>query len=95
MLCLEQVIDKLTSKAKKNHVERMLKDNCSFELGLLYSDILSVLERVSDHCSEIAASIIEISHSSLGVHEYLNEYKSKDNDEFIKKYQEFKAKYSF
>ena len=92
---LEQVIDKLTSKAKKNHVERMLKDNCSFELGLLYSDILSVLERVSDHCSEIAASIIEISHSSLGVHEYLNEYKSKDNDEFIKKYQEFKAKYSF
>lgn len=92
---LEQVIDKLTSKAKKNHVERMLGGNCTFEMGLLYSDILSVLERVSDHCSEIAASIIEISHSSLGVHEYLNEYKSKENEEFVNKYKEYKEKYNF
>lgn len=92
---LEQVIDKLTSKAKKNHVERMLKDDCSFELGLIYSDVLSVLERISDHCSEIAASIIEISHNSLGVHEYLNEYKSKDNDEFMQMYSRYKEKYQF
>lgn len=92
---LEQVIDKLTSKAKKNHVDRMLNGSCTFEMGLLYSDILSVLERVSDHCSEIAASIIEISHSSLGVHEYLNEYKSKENEEFVNKYKEYKEKYHF
>lgn len=92
---LEQVIDKLTARAKKNHVERMLSGNCSFEMGLLYSDILSVLERISDHCSEISASIIEISHSSLGVHEYLRGYKSKDNDEFVNKYEVYKKKYSF
>lgn len=92
---LEQVIDKLTAKAKNNHIERMLKNECTFEIGLIYSDILSVLERVSDHCSEIAASMIEISHSNLGVHEYLHEFKRKDNPEFIDRYRKLKEKYTF
>ena len=92
---LEQVIDKLTAKAKNNHIERMLKDNCAFEQGLVYNDILSALERVSDHCSDICASMIEISHSSMGVHEYLQEFKSKDNPAFRDKYYEFKDKYKF
>lgn len=92
---LEQVIDKLTAKAKNNHIERMLKDNCTFEQGLVYNDILSALERVSDHCSDICASMIEISHSSMGVHEYLQEFKSKDNPAFRDKYYEFKDKYKF
>ena len=92
---IEQVIDKLTARAKNNHIERMLKDNCTFEQGLVYNDILSALERVSDHCSDICASMIEISHSSMGVHEYLNEFKSKDNPAFRDKYYEFKEKYKF
>lgn len=92
---LEQVIDKLTAKAKNNHIERMLKDNCTFEQGLVYNDILSALERVSDHCSDICASMIEISHSSMGVHEYLHEFKNKDNPAFRDKYYEFKDKYKF
>lgn len=92
---LEQVIDKLTAKAKNNHIERMLKDNCTFEQGLVYNDILSALERVSDHCSDICASMIEISHSSMGVHEYLHEFKNKDNPAFADKYYEFKDKYKF
>lgn len=92
---LEQVVDKLTAKAKNNHIERMLKDNCSFEQGLIFTDILSTLERVSDHCSDICASIIEISHSDMGVHEYLHEFKSKDNPAFTEKYYAFKEKYKF
>ena len=92
---IEQVVDKLTARAKNNHIERMLKDNCTFEQGLVYNDILSALERVSDHCSDICASMIVISHSSMGVHEYLHEFKSKDNPAFRDKYYEFKEKYKF
>ncbi len=92
---LEQVIDKLTAKAKNNHIERMLRDDCTFEQGLIYNDILTAIERVSDHCSDICASMIEISHSSMGVHEYLHEFKSKDNPAFRDKYYEFKDKYKF
>lgn len=92
---IEQVIDKLTAKAKNNHIERMLRDDCTFEQGLIYNDILTAIERVSDHCSDICASMIEISHSSMGVHEYLQEFKSKDNPAFRNKYYEFKDKYKF
>lgn len=92
---LEQVVDKLTAKAKSNHVKRMLNGECSFEMGLVYADVLSVLERVSDCCSEIAASMIEISRSSLGIHEYLRDFKSEDNIEFSKKYSAYKEKYFF
>lgn len=92
---IEQVIDKLTAKAKNNHIERMLRDDCTFEQGLIYNDILTAIERVSDHCSDICTSMIEISHSSMGVHEYLQEFKSKDNPAFRNKYYEFKDKYKF
>ena len=73
----------------------MLSNVCSFEMGLVFSDVLSVLERVSDHCSEIAASIIEIANKSMGILEYLQEFKSKDNPEFIDSYRQYKQKYKF
>lgn len=92
---LEQVIDRLTAKAKNNHTNRMLINECSFEVGLIYSDVLTILERVSDHCSEISASIVEISRSNMGIHGYLKEFKKNDNPEFNNKYQQFKEKYSF
>ncbi|MGN0467204.1 MAG: Na/Pi cotransporter family protein [Acutalibacteraceae bacterium] len=91
---LEQVVDRLTAKAKEKHIDRTLAGKCGFESGLVFSDVLSVLERVSDHCSEIAASIIEIPQGNLDVHAYLNEYKKRSNEEFIKKYYEYKEKYS-
>lgn len=91
---LEQVVDRLTAKVKNRHIERTLSGKCGFESGLVFSDALSLLERVSDHCSEIAASIIEIPQGILDVHAYLHEYKRKDNPEFIKKYNDYKIKYS-
>ncbi len=91
---LEQVVDGITAKVKGRHIERTLKGKCTFESGLIFADTLSVLERVSDHCSEIAASIIEIPHGTLDVHAYVQEYKSKENSYFKRKYNEYKAKYS-
>ncbi len=91
---LEQVIDRLTAKVRARHIERTLNGKCNFESGLVFSDALSLLERVSDHCSEIAASIIEIPQGILDVHAYLNEYKRKDNPEFVEKYNMYKEKYS-
>ncbi|MCM1363964.1 MAG: Na/Pi cotransporter family protein [Faecalibacterium sp.] len=91
---LEQVIDGLIDRAKNGHIERMLKGDCTFQAGLTFADILHILERVSDHCSEIAASMIEISQGSLGVHGYLKEYRKKDNAQFADKYNEFKKKYT-
>lgn len=92
---LEQVVDKLTSKAKRNHIERMKNGKCTFEMGVIYCDILSAAERVSKNCSQIAASINELSHNSMGMYKHFEEYKNRDNEEFVREYERYKKKYSF
>ncbi len=90
---LEQVVDSLKDTIKNQHIERLRKNECTIELGFVLSDLLNNLERISDHCSNIAGCIIEIAHSSLGMHEYFN--KIKENDEFFKQnYNEYLKKYS-
>lgn len=90
---LEQVVDSLKAGIKKKHVERLQKSECTIELGFVLSDLLNNLERISDHCSNIAGCMIEIAHNSLGMHEYFNNLKA--NDEFFKQhYREYLAKYS-
>ncbi|MBQ2759920.1 MAG: Na/Pi cotransporter family protein [Clostridia bacterium] len=90
---LEQLIDKLISVSRKNHVKRMKKGECTFELGFVFSDILTNCERISDHCSNIAVTIIEADNNSFDTHKYLNDVKAND-EEFKNLYAEFKSKYS-
>ncbi len=75
---LEQIVDALKAKLRSNHIRRMQKGNCSIEAGFIWSDLLNSLERVSDHCSNIAGCVIEMSHASLGVHGYLRGVKAED-----------------
>ncbi len=90
---LEQVIDDLKSTLRTNHIERMQAGNCSIEVGFIWSDLLTNLERVSDHCSNIAGCVIEMSHDRLSLHEYLKEVKEERPD-YKKMYREYSEKYS-
>lgn len=90
---LEQVVDYLKDQIKKNHIIRLQKSECSIEHGFVLSDVLNNLERVSDHCSNIAACLIEMSqHESLGVHEYLHTVKV-GGEEFHRLHGEYMDKY--
>ena len=92
---LEQVIDNLKDKIKTNHIKRLQKSECTIEHGFVLSDLLNNLERVSDHCSNIAGCVIEISrYDALDMHEYLNAVKSNDNSEYMEKYKEYSKKYA-
>jgi len=91
---LEQVVDDLKIELKRRHVQRLQKGNCTIELGFVYSDLLTNFERVSDHCSNIAVCIIELSHNSFDTHEYLHGVKSGGNKEFIENYKTYSKKYS-
>jgi len=73
---LEQVIDTLNKTIRARHIERLTRGNCTIELGFILNDVLTNLERVSDHCSNLAVAIIEIANSSFDVHEYLNKVKT-------------------
>ena len=90
---LEQVIDDLKDKLRSNHIERMQAGNCSIEAGFVWSDLLTNLERVSDHCSNIAGCVIEMSRHSLSLHEYLKGVKS-DRDDYNEMYKAYTEKYS-
>ncbi len=90
---LEQVIDKLKERIRSKHILRLQKGECTIEAGFIFSDLLTNLERVSDHCSNIAGGIIDLSNNNMNMHEALNRFKS-SNTEFKNKYEEYKRKYS-
>lgn len=90
---LEQVIDSLKAKIKSRHIERLQNSECTIELGFVLSDLLNNLERISDHCSNIAGCIIEIAHNSLGMHEYFRKIK-KDDSFFKEHYTAYLEKYA-
>ena len=90
---LEQVIDDLKDALRSHHIERMQAGNCSIEVGFIWSDLLTNLERVSDHCSNIAGCIIETAHHSMSLHEYLSEVKT-DHKDYNDMYKEYSEKYA-
>ena len=91
---LEQVIDRLKRKIKANHISRLKQGDCTMELGFILSDLLTNYERVSDHCSNIAVCIIEISLDSFETHEYLKNVKESHDHSFEEMYQAYKEKYA-
>ena len=83
---LEEVVDNLSAELKNRHIARVQDGECTVELGYIYQDILTNLERISDHCSNIAGCLIEIEEKT-NIHEYLHDIK--ENDETFRR--EFRA----
>jgi len=90
---LEQVIDNLKEKLRTRHIERLQNGGCTIEAGFIWSDLLNNLERVSDHCSNIAGCVIEMSHNSLDLHQYLKNIKE-GKGEFVEDYEKYSQIYS-
>ena len=90
---LEQVIDELRDEIKKRHIIRLQSGECSMEHGFILSDILNNLERIADHCSNIAGCYIEMSeHKTLELHKYLKKYRD-ENQAFETQFKEYAEKY--
>lgn len=91
---LEQVVDSLKLQLKSAHVNRLRKNECTIEMGFVLSDLLTNLERVSDHCSNIAVCLIEIAHDSFDMHEYIQSLKEEHGGQFKKTFEYYLEKYS-
>lgn len=91
---LEQVVDDIAYFAKKNHVKRVKKDKSHIKRGFVYAEILNDLERISDHCSNIATNIIQSIHSSIPKHILKNKLKEAKNEDFVDMVEEFRNKYA-
>ena len=90
---LEQVIDDLKDTIKTGHISRLQRGDCTIELGFILTDLLTDLERVSDHCSNIAGCILEMNHKDMAIHQYLQKVKS-GGEEFTLLFAKFKEEYT-
>ena len=89
---LEQVIDRLKRKLRDSHIVRLRCGECTVEIGFIWADLLTDMERTSDHCSNIAACIIDAADQNLNIHESVREFKN-NNPEFEEFYRSYIEKY--
>ena len=90
---LEQVIDDLKEKLRVHHILRLQQGNCSIETGFVWSDLLTALERVGDHCSNIAGCVVDMAHHDMNTHEALRSARV-ENAHFGEQYKEYAKKFS-
>ena len=90
---LEQVIDDISAKIRKRHIMRLQKGECSIEVGFVLNDLLTDLERVSDHCSNIAGCVIDMADNNMNLHETLRDTRENSVD-FASRYHAYANIYS-
>ncbi len=90
--CLEELIDDLKEQMRSNHTKRLQNGVCNLEIGFVWSDLLTNLERISDHCSNIAGSVVDLAHHNLSTHQELRSIR-KSGEEFDELYREYVMKY--
>ena len=90
---LEDVIDKLKKELRRRHMERIEAGECSVEQGLPYFDIVSSIEHIADHCSDLALSMIELESGDYNIHTYMRDTRETDEN-FIENLDSYLEKYS-
>lgn len=89
---LEQVIDRMKELLRSRHIDRLREGGCGIEAGFVWSDLITNMERVSDHCSNIAGCVIDTKQQNMNLHESLKVTRT-DSDFYREKYTEYTKKY--
>ena len=90
---LEDVVDDLRAELKTQHIERLQRGGCTIELGFIFTDLLTNFERISDHCSNIAAYVIQTAMHTMAMHEYMHVLKDMDSGRYEGMRKEYLEKY--
>jgi phosphate:Na+ symporter len=89
---LEQVIDGIKKILRSKHIDRLRLGECSIEAGFVWNDLITDMERVSDHCSNIAGCVMDLKDQNMNLHESLRVLR-RDNEFYQSKYAEYAEKY--
>lgn len=90
---LEEVVDNLKTHLRNNHIVRLRDGSSTVETGFIWSDLITDFERVSDHCSNIAVGVIDVSEHTMNAHEVIKNLKE-GNARYSDKFEEYSEKYS-
>ena len=91
---LEETIDSLVEIMRSHHIERLKTGNCGTQSGISFVEALTNMERIADHCSNIAVCLIQVHQDSFETHEYLNTLKNSDDRAFADMYENYKSEYA-
>ena len=90
---LEEVIDELKASLRRNHVLRLQQGTCTIDVAFPWADLLTNLERISDHCSNIAGGLLDLMQQNMNMHENIRSFKRGDSH-FQEKMAFYQNKYS-
>lgn len=92
---LEETIDQMQEILKSRHIERLKNSQCSIDKGIVFIDILTNLERISDHCSNIAIYILSniIKKDNISRHEYIQRIHRGETEDYRLASEMYQQKY--
>ena len=90
---LEEKIDSLCDDMKLHHINRISDGTCTLQLGFVFNDLLTNLERMADHCSNIGVAMIELASGALETHDYYNKLMEETTDQFKESFAKYDAKF--
>lgn len=90
---LRELIGILCDEIKLRHIARLRAGSCDLKQGFAFNDLLNNMERIADHCSNVAVAMIELEARNFDPHEYIKRLREMKNDDYKKYFEEYEAKY--
>lgn len=90
---LEELIDELTKEMKRRHINRLRSGECTIEMGFILSDLITSMERIADHCSNIGVCVTQVRENLYDTHSHLNALKNEDSDGFERCLEKVRQEY--
>ena len=91
---LKYLIEQLSAEVKMNHVERLQKGQCTIRQGFVLNDLLTYMERVGDHCSNVGVAMIELESDAFETHKYVHDLKNDQSETFRANYEAYKKTFA-
>ena len=91
---LEEVIDRLCDEAKRRHVERLQRGNCTIRQGFVFNDLLTGMERVGDHCSNVALAMLELAEDTFDTHASQQRMMNEQSQDFRTAFEDYKTRFA-
>lgn len=82
------------NEIKKRHIRRLKNGECRTEAGLVLMDILEALQRISDHCSNLALDVVKLDENDFNLHRFLRKYQEQTKNEYSEMLHQYEIKYA-
>lgn len=90
---LEEIVDELSKELKRRHVNRLRLGECTIEMGFILTDLITSLERIADHCSNISVCVTQVRENLYDTHSHLESLKNEPDDSYYNRLGELHKEY--